>query len=205
MAMTKKKVFISYDFDNDKKLKDFMIGQAKNDDSPFEVSDHSLQEAAPQPDWEQKARAAIGRADVFIVMLGPKTAKASGVLKEVKIANELKKDRFQIIGYTNGSADLAVPDAGRTPNPPPPREGVIEQGDRVRVHDIREDCEDSCVQHPRQAPSGRPTQGRALCGALVTVAAQRTASGIFVDLLPHRTPGVLDQDGPSFGVSRVVP
>ena len=40
--MTKKKVFVSFDFDNDKVLKDFLIGQAKLEDSPFEVADHSL-------------------------------------------------------------------------------------------------------------------------------------------------------------------
>ena len=111
--MAKKKVFVSFDFDNDKALKDFIIGQAKNPDSPFEVSDHSLKEAAPEKDWVEKARRAISRSDIFIVMLGPKTKKASGVLKEVKIANELKKNKFQIIGYKDGTEDWRVPDAGR--------------------------------------------------------------------------------------------
>ena len=111
--MAKKKVFVSFDFDNDKALKDFVIGQAKNPDSPFEVSDHSLKEAAPEKDWVEKARRAISRSDIFIVMLGPKTKKASGALKEVKIANELKKKKFQIIGYKDGTEDWRVPDAGR--------------------------------------------------------------------------------------------
>ena len=104
---------MSFDFDNDKALRDFIIGQAKNPDSPFEVSDHSLKEAAPEKDWVEKARRAISRSDILIVMLGPKTKKASGVLKEVKIANELKKKKFQIIGYKVGTEDWRVPDAGR--------------------------------------------------------------------------------------------
>jgi len=111
--MAKKRVFVSFDFDNDKVLKDFIIGQAKNSDSPFEVSDFSLKEAAPEKEWLEKARAAISRAEVFIVMLGPKTRSASGVLKEVKLANELKRARFQIIGYKDGKESWAVPDAGR--------------------------------------------------------------------------------------------
>ncbi|MBI4536183.1 MAG: hypothetical protein HY708_07880 [Ignavibacteriae bacterium] len=111
--MAKKKVFVSFDFDNDKTLKDFIIGQAKLDDSPFEVIDFSLKEAAPEKTWLDKARAAILRAEVFIVMLGSKTKNASGVLKEVKIANELKKEKFQIIGYKDGSETWAVPNAGR--------------------------------------------------------------------------------------------
>jgi hypothetical protein len=108
------KIFVSFDFDNDKTLKDFIIGQAKLPDSPFEVSDYSLKEEAPEKTWEEKARAAIARSDKFIVMLGSKTTDAPGVLKEVAIAQGLDKPRFQIIGYKTGSEDWAVPGAGRT-------------------------------------------------------------------------------------------
>jgi len=110
----KKRVFVSFDFDNDKKLKDFIIGQSRLPGSPFEVADHSLKEAQPQRSWEVKARAAIARAEVFIVMLGPKTRTAPGVLKEVRMAQALRKPRFQIIGYQNGSIAWSVPGAGRT-------------------------------------------------------------------------------------------
>lgn len=37
--MAKKRVFVSFDFDNDKVLKDFVIGQSRLTDSPFEVID----------------------------------------------------------------------------------------------------------------------------------------------------------------------
>lgn len=111
--MAKKKVFVSFDFDNDRILKEFIIGQANLKDSPFEVTDFSLKEAAPEKDWLAKARSAISRAEVFVIMLGPSTKKAPGVLKEIKVANELMKTKFQIIGYRDGSADWAVPDAGR--------------------------------------------------------------------------------------------
>ena len=57
--MAKKRVFVSFDFDNDKTLKDFLVGQARPPDSPFEVIDHSLKEAQPERNWEAKARAAI--------------------------------------------------------------------------------------------------------------------------------------------------
>lgn len=113
MANGKKKVFVSFDFDNDRTLKDFIIGQSKLEDSPFEITDLSLKEAAPERDWLEKARRAIARAEVFMVMLGSKTKSAPGVLKEVKIANELEKTKFQIIGYTSGTEAWAVPNAGR--------------------------------------------------------------------------------------------
>ena len=111
--MAKKRVFISFDFDNDRVLHEFIVEQARRTDSPFDVADYSLKEAAPQRDWEAKARRAIARSEFFIVMLGSKTRWASGVLKEVRMANELSKTRFQIIGYQHGSQDWAVQGAGR--------------------------------------------------------------------------------------------
>lgn len=108
----KTKVFVSYDFDKDKTLYDFLIGQSRLPDSPFEVANHSLKEAAPEWNWERKARLAIGRCDRFIVMLGPRTRFASGVCKEVAMAKRMGKTRFQIIGYRNGSRLWGVRDAG---------------------------------------------------------------------------------------------
>jgi hypothetical protein len=81
-------------------------------DSPFEVIDHSLKEAAPEAQWVANARAAISRSEVFIIMLGAHTRYAPGVLKEVGIANELKKTRFQLIDK-DGSENWAVPNGGR--------------------------------------------------------------------------------------------
>jgi hypothetical protein len=108
----KKKVFVSFDFDNDKKLKDFIIGQSKLNDSPFEVIDHSLKEAAPEHNWESKANAAIKRSDIVIVMVGPNTHRAQGVLKEVNMARTANKHIVQVIGYKEGDY-TAVPGAGR--------------------------------------------------------------------------------------------
>jgi hypothetical protein len=110
--MAKKRVFVSYDVDNDKFLKESITSQAKNPDSPFEVSDVSVKEEAPQAEWETRTRAAIARADIFLVMLGSKTRQAPGVRKEVRMANAFAKTRFQIIGYENDGEDWAVPNAG---------------------------------------------------------------------------------------------
>ncbi|HTZ64852.1 MAG TPA: hypothetical protein VMB51_12180 [Solirubrobacteraceae bacterium] len=111
--MAKTKIFVSFDFDNDRALRDLMIGQARLPDSPFEVADHSLKEASREALWERRARAAISRADKFVVMLGPKTRFASGVKKEVLMALMLNKPRFQIIGYTDGTRNWAVTGGGR--------------------------------------------------------------------------------------------
>ena len=111
--MAKKRVFMmSFDFDNDKALKDFILGQAKLADSPFEVTDCSLKEAKPEKTWEDHALTAIKGADIVLVMVGAKTHKASGVLKEVAMAREEGIKIVQIIGYKDGDY-TAVEDAGR--------------------------------------------------------------------------------------------
>ena len=107
-----KKVFISFDFDEDKALKDLLIGQARNPICPFEVIDNSLKEAAPEDGWEIEAEKRMSRADIVIVLVGARTHQASGVLKEVKLARQLKKKIVQLIGHKNGK-HKRVPDAGR--------------------------------------------------------------------------------------------
>jgi hypothetical protein len=110
--MKKKRVFISFDFDNDRILRDFMLGQARLPDSPFEVIDYSLKEAAPERNWEAKASAAIARSDIVIVMVGKSTHRASGVLKEIAMAREAGVQVVQIIGYRDGDY-TPVSNAGR--------------------------------------------------------------------------------------------
>ncbi len=108
--MAKKKVFISFDYDNDLKLKNLLAGQAKLPDSPFEISDWSLKEAAPEKDWEDKAENKIKHSNIVVVIAGAKTARASGVKKEVKIARKNKISIVQIkVKDTNPSR---VADAG---------------------------------------------------------------------------------------------
>jgi hypothetical protein len=109
--MPKKKVYISFDFDEDKALKDLLIGQAYNPACPFEVIDHSLREAAPEARWEEKARARIHRADLVIVLVGTHTHHAPGVLREIRLARGEKKKIVQLIGHKDAH-NRRVPGAG---------------------------------------------------------------------------------------------
>ncbi len=111
-TIAKKRVFVSFDFDNDRALKTLIIGQALLPESPFEIVDTSLKESAPLKTWEEKARAAIKRSNLVLVMVGHNTHRASGVLKEVRMAREEGKTIVQMIGYIDRNY-TAVPDAGR--------------------------------------------------------------------------------------------
>jgi hypothetical protein len=94
-----KRVFVSFDFDKDKFLKDGVVGQSKNPDSPFSISDWSLKEEQEQAEWKEKARARIKVSDIVLVMVGTQTHKAPGVLAEVKIAREEEVKVVQVRGY----------------------------------------------------------------------------------------------------------
>ena len=98
--MAKVPVFISFDYDHDATLKEFLVGQAKLDDSPFEITDHSIKVASP--DWKDKARTAIRRADQVIVICGLHTDTAAGVNAEIKIARDETTPYFLLAGYKDG-------------------------------------------------------------------------------------------------------
>lgn len=108
----KTKVFLSFDFDNDRSLRDLMLGQAQHPDAPFEVVNYSLKEAAPEPQWEAKANSAIKQSDIVLVLLGQRTHRAQGVLKEVQMARASGVPLAQIIGYRNRQY-VPVRNAGR--------------------------------------------------------------------------------------------
>jgi len=93
-------VFISFDYDHDDELKTLLVGQAKNEDSPFFIEDWSIKEASG--DWKDKARTRIKRADQVIVICGKHTDTASGVNAEIRLAREVGTPYFLLAGYADG-------------------------------------------------------------------------------------------------------
>jgi hypothetical protein len=93
----KSRVFVSFDYDNDVTLKEFLIGQAKHDDSPFWIADWSIKVASPG--WKEEARKRIRASDVVAVLCGQHTDKAVGVDIEVIIAQEEGIPYFLLKGY----------------------------------------------------------------------------------------------------------
>lgn len=75
-----------------------MKGQPRLHVSPFRVIDTSLKEAASEATWEEKARLAIRRSDLVMVMVGRHTHLALGVLMEPQLDREAGKLIVQAIG-----------------------------------------------------------------------------------------------------------
>ena len=110
----KNSVFVSFDYCEDKDKRGSLIAQSQLADSPFSISDSSLQEAEPDHLWVSRAQSAIARCDIFVVILGYNTHQAPGVLREVGIAKGLRKRRFQL--RPQGSDPVAIPGAGPVVN-----------------------------------------------------------------------------------------
>ena len=79
-----KRIFISFAVE-DKWARDYLVGQARNDKSPFEFVDMSVKE--PWDDsWKTRCRTKVKGCDGMIAMISKNTAKADGALWEVKCA-----------------------------------------------------------------------------------------------------------------------
>jgi hypothetical protein len=98
--MGKTRVFVSFDYDHDSFLKEALVGQAKNADSPFELADWSIKEAQAR-NWKDHARMRINSVDVVAVICGEHTHTATGVSAEIEIAKECAKPYFLLKGYPN--------------------------------------------------------------------------------------------------------
>ena len=98
--MARTRVFISFDYDHDQDLKNLLVGQAKNPDSPFEIADWSVKEASG--DWKEDARRRILRAEQVAVICGEHADTATGVNIEIRLARAEKKPYFLLAGRAEG-------------------------------------------------------------------------------------------------------
>ena len=89
------RIFVSFEFDKDKKLKSDFFGQAKRE-TQHRIVNKSLNESYPNEYWQQKARKAIEECDVVVVLIGQDTHNAPGIKTELRIARKLNKPIFQV-------------------------------------------------------------------------------------------------------------
>lgn len=85
--MTKRnRIFISFAIE-DKTYRDFLIGQARNELSPFEFVDMSVKQPWDNA-WKTNCRMRIKGCDGTIALVSKNTSKADGQLWEIKCSKE---------------------------------------------------------------------------------------------------------------------
>ena len=98
--MAGKRAFISFDFDHDEELRNALVGQARNPDSPFTIANWSVKEPFTG-NWRAKVRDRIRMTDLTIVICGRYTHTAKGVAAELAITREENKPYFLLKGRPN--------------------------------------------------------------------------------------------------------
>jgi hypothetical protein len=97
--MSNKRIFISFAVE-DANLRDLLVGQAKNANSPFEFVDMSVKEPWDTA-WKTKCRTKIKGCDGMLVIVTSNTLRATGQLWEVNCAKEEKIPLLGIWGHKN--------------------------------------------------------------------------------------------------------
>jgi hypothetical protein len=84
--MTKKRVFISFAVE-DSKFRDFIVGQARNEKSPFEFVDMSVKKPWDNA-WKTNCRTKIKGCDGVVALISKNTKNADGQLWEVRCTRD---------------------------------------------------------------------------------------------------------------------
>ena len=95
--MARKRVFISFDYDNDRELPGNLVAQAAQSESPFAFVDLSVKHSIDER-WKQEVRKLIGKSHFVVVICGQHTHQAAGVEAELSITRDLRKPYFLLRG-----------------------------------------------------------------------------------------------------------
>ena len=113
--MAKKKVFISYDYDNDKTDKNLLLAWDANDDFDFSLYDMSVDVSVDSDDAAAIKRvisARINQSTHFLCLIGTKTHKSNWVDWEIKKAIELNKKLIAVKINKDNTSPSAILDQG---------------------------------------------------------------------------------------------
>ncbi|MCC3860513.1 TIR domain-containing protein [Pseudemcibacter aquimaris] len=108
--MSKKKIFVSFDVENDSAFKNIIVGKSQEQGAKFKVANWSMKPDTKNPKWLKEAKFKVTRCDVMVVMVGENTHRAPGVIKEVEFATNANMKIIQI-NATDGDAH-SINDAG---------------------------------------------------------------------------------------------
>lgn len=112
--MAEPRAFISFDVDNNSNEKMLFAGQAWHSKTPFSHEDWSAKEPMAQSQWEALVKAKINKTHFMIVLVGKHMATATGVVKEIKMAQDQNVPIFGV--YVAGASSISTLPAGLARN-----------------------------------------------------------------------------------------
>ncbi len=106
--------FISFDFDNNSTERLLFVGQIKNSRTPFSVQDWSSKSVLPQSTWEAQIKQKMNATNMCIVLVGKSMSTATGVEKEIKMAQDCNVPVFGV--YVDGAGTASTLPTGLARN-----------------------------------------------------------------------------------------
>lgn len=113
--MAKPKIFISYDYDNDKHYKNLLVAWDKNNEFDFTFSDHSTDVSIQSTNADAIKRAIsakINSATHFLCIVGAKTSRSRWVAWEIEKAKELEKKLVMVKTASDNTTPSGLLNAG---------------------------------------------------------------------------------------------
>lgn len=113
--MAKKKVFVSYDYDNDKHYKNLLLAWDANSDFDFSLADHSVDVSVNSDNAatiKQVISRKINESTYFLCIIGEKTYKSNWVKWEINKAVELKKKIIAVKTNANNTSPDEIKNVG---------------------------------------------------------------------------------------------
>ena len=105
--MADPRAFISFDFDHNERERNLFVGQSRNSKTPFSIEDWSSKSTLPQTQWEALIKEKINKCNMLIVLSGKTMASATGVSKEISMANDQSVPVFGVyVDGANSSSNL---------------------------------------------------------------------------------------------------
>lgn len=94
------RIFIAFAME-DVRSRDFLVGQGRNERTPFEFTDMSVKQ--PWDDeWKRRCRTRIKGCDGVIALVSRNTANAAGQIWEIQTA---KEERIPLLGIYTSQTD----------------------------------------------------------------------------------------------------
>ncbi len=115
--MATKKVFVSYDYVNDKHYKNLLLAWDANRDFDFYLNDQSVDVSVDSTDAAAIKRvisSKINESTYFLCLIGKKTSKSQWILWEINKAIELKKKIVAVKIESTNESPGAIAGVGAT-------------------------------------------------------------------------------------------
>ena len=115
--MSKKRIFISFDYDNDKHYKNLLVACDKNDLFDFEFFDESVTVAVNSDDAayiRSVIKKKIENATILLCIVGEETHKSGWCSWEIETAKGLGKGLVGVKTNSNNTSPLELLNSGAT-------------------------------------------------------------------------------------------